>query len=172
METTIANYTGHGWQGSDTKHLYGKNLTSTIREKIKKAFPTCKFSITVQTYSGGQSVKIALMSAPFNPFNDFTEDMTERKMRAFPFLTREEAREQVMNNYNEIVNDGHHDVNNYYIKDDLLMTEKAKEVMTKVGGIAQGFNYDDSDGQIDYFDTNFYLHLSIGKLDKSFIQSK
>ena len=38
---------------------------------------------------------------------------------------------------------------------------EAEVVMKDVVAYCMSFNYDDSDGQIDYFDTNFYLHETI-----------
>lgn len=40
------------------------------------------------------------------------------------------------------------------IEDEDLITGKIRR-------IADAYNYDDSDGQSDYFDRNFYLHVSI-----------
>ena len=37
---------------------------------------------------------------------------------------------------------------------------------------ATAYNYDDSDSQTDYFDTNFYYSLAIGKWDKPFTIKK
>ena len=34
--------------------------------------------------------------------------------------------------------------------------------------LCNSFNYDDSDGQIDYFNCGFYDSMSIGKWDKKF----
>lgn len=36
------------------------------------------------------------------------------------------------------------------------------ELKTKVKEIANDYNYDDSDGQVDYFDTRFYLDVKMG----------
>lgn len=56
----------------------------------------------------------------------------------------------------------------YHMSEDERLTEKAKIMMQDVIDYAQSYNYDDSDGMIDYFDTNFYLHTNIGKWDKPF----
>ena len=42
---------------------------------------------------------------------------------------------------------------------------------TDITKFMNGYNYDDSDAMIDYFDTNFYMNLAIGKWDKPFIKS-
>lgn len=81
---------------------------------------------------------IALMSAPFEAFE------------------------------NGQIGTGYHQVNQYYIEKDSRLTIDAKQVLSVVLGICLAYNYDDSDGQIDYFDTNFYLHLAVGKWNKPF----
>jgi len=50
------------------------------------------------------------------------------------------------------------------------LTPKAWEVLKKVAQIAFSYNFDDSDGMIDYFHTKFYLFLTIGKWNKPFIE--
>ena len=42
--------------------------------------------------------------------------------------------------------------------------------MGEVHSLVNSYNYDDSDGMIDYFDTNFYMHLNVGKWDKPYKQ--
>jgi hypothetical protein len=63
----------------------------------------------------------------------------------------------------------HVSINHYRIKDEAI-TDEAKEVMSYVDELAQSYNFDDSDSMIDYFHTNFYLTLAIGKWDKPFVQ--
>ncbi len=53
-------------------------------------------------------------------------------------------------------------------KDDKRLTVYGAEVMTSVYEFANSFNYDDSDSMTDYFDTRFYLWLTVGKWDKPF----
>lgn len=59
-------------------------------------------------------------------------------------------------------------VNHYHIDSDTELTERTKEMMRTVIAYAQSYNYDDSDSMTDYFDTNFYLSVYVGKWDKPF----
>lgn len=59
-------------------------------------------------------------------------------------------------------------INHYYIERDDRLTEKARVMMQTVYEYLNSYNYDDSDSMTDYFDTNFYVHLAIGKWDKPF----
>lgn len=140
----MQNYTGFGWEGSNYNNdLSTKDIARIIRQKLKKHFPDCKFSVTSKYYAGGSSIHCSLMSAPFTVFTNEISDYTEK--------------------------DQYDQVNQYYIDDSKHYTKKAKEVLKKVYKLTQSFNYDDSDGQIDYFSTNFYFHLNIGKWDKPFV---
>jgi hypothetical protein len=98
----------------------------------------CKFSVTFESFAGGSSINVALMEAPFEAF------------------------------VKDVETKGYEQLNQYYLEKEKKLTPEAKEVMLKAYNISKSFNYDDSDSMIDYFDTNFYLHLEIGKWDKPF----
>lgn len=156
-------YTQGAWEGK----LYDSSLDITdiaerVRFFLKKQYPACKFSITTQRYSGGRSMDIRLMSAPFEVFKAPSIDALPRN----GFGTDEDK----MNAWKHTIEKGHHQVNNYYIAEDAYLTEEAKTLFQFMNACAQAYNYDDSDGMIDYFDTNFYYHLSVGKWDKPFIK--
>lgn len=156
------NYTQGAWEGKMyDPDLNIKEIAERIRFFGKKLFPECKFSITIKRYSGGQSMDLTLMSAPFEVFKKVDDDVAELKRR---YHTIEETKEI----WQGIIDRKHHQVNEYYIKDDYIMTEKAKEVMGFLIHAANSYNFDDSDAQIDYFHNNFYTHFSIGKWDKPF----
>ena len=60
------------------------------------------------------------------------------------------------------------DINHYHIGTDRTITERAREVMLNVCDFTMSYNYDNSDIMTDYFDTNFYLTLGIGRYDKPY----
>lgn len=62
------------------------------------------------------------------------------------------------------------DVSRFSIDADKNLTDRAKEVMKNVCDFVMSYNYDDSDPMTDYFDTNFYLTLTIGKYSKPYKQ--
>jgi len=181
MENTITqveprfNYTQHAWEGEKyrkNENLYGAELAKVIRQELKENLPNCKFSVTKKTYSGGQAINVHLMSANFNPFNELTEEVMEKIkencQRSFGQFW-ESRLEQSIENYKKTTTETMYEqINNYYVKDSFYLTDTAKEVFTKALNIINAYNFDDSDGQIDYFHTNFYLHMSIGKWDKPF----
>ena len=48
------------------------------------------------------------------------------------------------------------------------LTEEVYAVMSDVVAYCNSYNYDDSDSQTDYFDTNFYLHIYVGAYSKPY----
>ncbi len=180
-ETTTTprfNYTQGAWEGEkyrQNESLYGASLSKAIRLELKEKLPNCKFSVTKQTYSGGQSISVYLIEADFNPFNELTEEITEKIrencQRMFGQFW-EDRLEQSIENYKKTTTEKlYHSLNRFYLDDDFTLSPKGLDVMKKALSIVQSYNFDDSDGQIDYFHTNFYLDIAIGKWDKPFKQT-
>lgn len=159
------NYTGHGWEGHNYKmDMSLKEIATKLRERVKKEMPDIKWSITIEHYSMGQSLHISLMEAPFeaiicqrrrvfkNGQEEWEESQPEKQSAQLNHYTFREGYE-----HTEGCSNG------------TKLTRKAWNVLSLVSGYATSFNFDDSDSQIDYFHTNFYLHLNIGKWDKPFV---
>ena len=157
-------YTQNGWKGDkyDGK-LSLKEIAKIVRGILKKEFPLCKFSVRTEHYSMGQSLYLSLMSGPFDPF-----------VNVFPIkhLHPESwLRENQHNNLNSCRNNGYSQLNQYYLDDDHTLTSTSREILKKAYNTIKNYNYNDSDGMIDYFDTNFYVHLDVGKWDKPFVNT-
>lgn len=60
------------------------------------------------------------------------------------------------------------DINHYSIDKEKKITDRAREVMENVRAFIQSYNFDDSDPMTDYYNTNFYLNLSIGTYRKPY----
>ena len=159
------NYTGNGWEGHNyNADLNTKDITKLVRQKLKEEFPKCKFSISMQRAG---VIHISLMSAPFQAIiSDVRWNYSTREI------------------INEIPNkNGHCQLNEYRFNDeycDILdsrnngvnngcrLTKEAWDTMARAYKILSSYNFDDSNGGIDYFHTNFYIHIHIGKWNKPF----
>lgn len=53
------------------------------------------------------------------------------------------------------------DINQYHIDTEDMLTEDGKEIVRVANRVIRAFNYDDSNAQVDYFDTNFYYNLKV-----------
>ena len=154
-------YTSTGWVGANHDSNLGvKDIAKMTRDYLKKNYSDCKFSVV----KDHNSINVALMSAPFNPFA--TPDVS--------VVSGHDARyglDDFMKNWANSIAKGYHGVNHYYINDSRFLTDKAKVMFTSITKFMNGYNYDDSDAMTDYFDTNFYMNLAIGKWDKPFIKT-
>lgn len=155
-------YTSTGWVGANHDSNLGvKDIAKMTRDYLKTNYPDCKFSVTKEHTS---SINVALMSAPFSPFA--TPDVT--------VVSGHDARyglDDFMKGWANAIARGCHGVNHYYIDDSKYLTDKAKAMFKDITKFMNGYNYDDSDAMTDYFDTNFYMNLAIGKWDKPFIKT-
>lgn len=141
-------YTPNAWTGSNCpkdRFLPVKEVAGYIREYIKKdpELRACKWSVTTESYSGGQSLTVALMAAPFDVFS---EEWKEKH----PYY----------------VEHGYTQHGDY----EKAVTPEVFRVISKVKAFVQSYNYDDSEGMIDYFDRGFYDSYYVGKWDKPFVR--
>lgn len=143
-------YTPNAWVGSNCpkdRFLPVKEVAGYIREYIKKdpELRACKWSITTESYTGGQSLTVALMAGPFDVFSDYWKEK-------HPF--------DVEHGYTQ-----HGDL-------EKAVTPEAFRVISKVKAFAMSYNYNDSDGRIDYFDRGFYDNYEVGKWDKPYTKTE
>lgn len=143
-------YTQNGWKGENyDTYMNTKDIAKILRDAIKIMYPLCKFSVTFDSYSGGSSIAIALMEAPYNVFiND--EVITRNYMDGTTKIEK------------------HIQINNYYIQNETRITEQCKLMFDDINSLVKSYHFDDSDSMIDYFHTNFYYNLNIGKWNKDF----
>lgn len=124
-----------------------------IRNELKKELPQYKFSVVRDHHS---SVSISLMKGP--AFNDY----------------------EYFDRYNNVtktanLGDGeHHQINQYHLED--FYGKENAEILSKIDTISRTAPaknggkvwYNDSDIQTDYFDIAYYVHISVGKWNKSY----
>ena len=129
-----------------------KTIAKMVRKELKTSHPDAKFSVTIERYSGGQSLTVALMAASFEAIrnNSPHQQLNQYTIRR--------------DTYEDYLGNGSFD--NYK---PTKMTEAAWKLMKSVDEIADRDNWNNSDSMIDYFDVNYYLHLAIGKWNKDFM---
>lgn len=87
-------------------------------------------------------------------FHDTYWSMTEDEKRKAEQAT---AEQQAIWNYDRDTVD----INHYHIDKEDMLTEDGKEIVMVANQVIRAFNYDDSNSQVDYFDTNFYYDLKV-----------
>ena len=135
MTTSKMNfYTQNGWYGLnyDSK-LQTKDVASKVRSYAKKNFPEFKFSITSRWSMYTDSLYIVLKSGPCVPFIEGSRIAERGYMQTMSSVKGWETD----------------------------LTPELFEALDGVTSYASSFRYDDSDGMIDYFDTNFFLKIEV-----------
>ena len=119
-------------------------IAAEVRQQLKAEFPLCKFSVTIQRFSGGQSMNVALMQAPFKALvganhaqlNQYEFRGVEAKERGRGLwesgvgVHRDPACETIVNNGAQL-------------------TEQAWDTMVRADQIADSQNWDKSEIQSD-----------------------
>ena len=148
-------YTDNGWEGSRyNPNLRLRDIAPIIRAYVKDVYPTWRFSVVQEHYSGGCGLYVTLMEAPENIF-------IEDRIKASP--RREYSNEDVSILCRQLNASTNIQNWEWYYN---WMSDKAKAVLRDIEALVNSFRYDDSDARVDYFSTNFYLHLYIGKWNK------
>lgn len=127
-------YTQYGWAGERyDSHLTTKDIAQKVREYVKEQWPQWKFHVKRETYSGGATIYLHLAGGPC-PCPVISDDKYDLKWG----------------------------VNvSYRFTMSPLVTELANEVMLDAMMYLNSYRYDDSDGMIDYFSTNFYTDCKV-----------
>ena len=153
---------------------YNSNLTTTeiaklIREQLKKEFPNCKFSIRTEYFSCGSSITISLMKCPFKVVMDYEEIPEE----AFLIYNKEQIKYFYQKKYAQLSEhyfEYEYEPNKW--NNGVFLTKKGYELLKRVVEIVKQYQRVESDIQTDYYNTNFYFHLELGKWNIPFIQGE
>lgn len=157
---------------SDKRNLGLKEIAKRVRTQIKAEFPREKFSVTTEYYANGQSLHITLVASGRHIVRRFAEldGETITKYHDGGYRNNEDLRQMCNGSYFQLNSKIHGDYDPTVWCNGCFLSEEGHGLMLRVMEIVEQYNYDNSDSQTDYFDVNFYTHLSIGGFDKPFIQ--
>lgn len=149
-------YTAFGWEGSRyDSNLTLKEIAVIVRKYIKEQYPTYKFSVRTAYASMCQELHVDLKESPIEIYKYF-EDLTEEDLhnigkRLFTF-----DNDAFMNFLNSSSEEKEEIINASSSRWSRILNEATKAVVDDVDAFVKSYNYSDCDGQIDYFDVNFY----------------
>ncbi len=118
-----------------------KEIAADVRSRLKRAYPDCKISVTKEMTGYSGSITVSLVAAPFEVWGRGAD---KRDMR-----------------------DGYMSVNHFHLGSQPI-TKEAKAFFKDALTFLELYHYDTSKPEIDYYNTNFYMRLSIGKPGKGF----
>ena len=182
------SYTGGGWQGTkyDSK-LTTKEIAKTVQNELKKDFPDVKISRKTDY----NSIDINIMSSEKDLYTSSSDidrmsdkqvsdtirdsiggytrmdDWLEKNNRksANGTFTANDERDYLKEELETYRNRTGYRVSG----DEWYLSDYGKKVVGSLNKNLNSYNYDDSDGMVDYFDTNFYGGVQIGKWDKPYV---
>jgi len=131
-----------------------KVIAKEVKQKLQKQYPACTWSTRIERFSGGQSLRVTLLSAPFEAFSS-DKDSNGNDVRGYAQLNQY----QFITPNDDNVNNG------------APLTKEAWDCMTEAYKIASADNWNNSRPEEDYFDVNYWLHLEIGNWDKPFTKA-
>lgn len=172
------------WDGAKSgKHLYGAELSKAIREDLKKhGIKGC--TVSVSTYSMGQSITVKV-KCDDSDFISFEEYKAKRSLNDFnssywiatnesgsEVISRDEffclkdkeeqARILELNNRKEYEREKKANIcHGYHLDSYKAFTDKFMQKIKNINACILSYNYDDSNGMVDYFDTNFYYDIEL-----------
>lgn len=149
-------YTANGWKGE--RYEAGRSLkeiAQLVRAYIKEFFPDYRFSVRTHYASMCQELLIDMKEAPaaiFKTFEEMTEDdihdcirnATRNNEWKLNSWTKDEAKAELERIWS---------TRGTSYK---CLTDRTRATVKAVDEYVNSFNYDDSDGMVDYFDVNFY----------------
>jgi len=146
-------------------------IAKQIRTQLKEKMPGKKFSVTIERYSGGSSITVALMSSDIKIIKDFKDIETSTIEQ---FICRGYPSEGIKTTQSR----RDHQLSPYALRDDynitgwcngVFLTKEGHDMLREVVKVADQYNYDNSDSRTDYYDVNFHFSVHIGKWNKDFV---
>lgn len=125
-----------------------KRLRAEIRITVKAdKLPKCKYSVRISRFSGGQSLSVTVSDTPFPVHNRRYLEL-EHQIN-YGFHNRQE-------------------VNDLYAKKNVMQrwTQEAIDLIKTLEVMADQWNYDGSETQVDYFNVNYYKNVNYDAYDE------
>lgn len=177
-------YTQNGWAGD--RYEVGKSLKSIaalVRAYVKERYPDYRFSIRTHYASMCQELTVEMKKSPI-PIHKTADELTSDDiLKAARSLSDngiihtsdgfvfDEVRETLKGIYAKGYAEREGSNYHYSATSFMILNDATKAVLDDVDDYVNSYRYDDSDGMIDYFDTNFY-YFNCGSRDVEIVAPK
>lgn len=162
------------------RRLYGADLSAAIRQEFKAA-GLKGVSIRCSSYSCGQHLYITVKTSNSDfvnrdeyiaayrpsygmgwiPLGDHESIHVDEFFALDPNGDGENIRRAAAAYAYKIATTGSQQINHYHLDKYTEYTAAMLEKLRKINEIVAAYRYDDSNSQVDYFDTNFYYTISV-----------
>jgi len=159
---------------SEMRSLGTKGIAKRIRDELKAEFPGSKFSVRMESFSGGSSITVTLMKADRKIRMDFDSipkaSVHRYTHRDYSPYTEDSLRKLQVSDYHQLGESAFYHYQTYedYWNNGVFITYQGYIYLKRVCQIVEAYHRVDSDIQSDYYNTNFYFHLQLGKYDSPF----
>ena len=160
---------------SDLSSLGTKEIAKRVRTQLKTEFKGCKFSVRTEYFSGGSSITVGLMRADRKiklDFDKIPKDTLNRYLnRNYNPYTMDELRTIQGRKYHQLGENAFYHYQKYddHWNNGAFLTYQGYMFLKRVCQIVEAYHYVDSDIMTDYYNTNFYFHLQLGRYDRPFM---
>ena len=147
-----------------------KEIAKQIRQDLK-TFKGFKFSVRMESYSGGSSIDVDIMESPIRMIrnmSEISEDNSPCMTGRYSMKDIEKMQGEKYHQLNNIELGKNHDYDKRQWNNGVFLTEAGHNQLQKIVGIVRKYHRDNSDISIDYFECNFYFSLNLGKCDVAF----
>lgn len=149
-------YTANGWEGSN--HNWDRSLKEVakiVRTYVKEKYPTYKFSVRTSYASMCQELLVELKESPipiYKSFEELTYDDFE-KIASRLYYWDTDKKINFLNSSDEEKRKAIEESTNRFR---FILNDVTTAVADDVDAFVKSYNYEDCDGQIDYFHVDFY----------------
>lgn len=162
-----------------------KQIRKALQEVLAPELSKSDVKVRKESYSMGRTIHITLRldKNKYAPTRDEYKQMIidNVKRRKYTWIRTEDGKDIFHEAYNNMTEDEKRkveqataeqyavwnydrdttDINQYHIDSEEMLTEDGKKIVGVANQVIKAFNYDDSNAQVDYFDTNFYYNLKV-----------
>lgn len=170
VEKMEHSYTSYGWKGVNSNKGYSmKEIAKIIKQELQKKYSDCTFSVVKGGNAYCDTLDVCLMTSKRNPFQDYEVAVKDENFERYNIWGKSETEQEQAKRYlKESLAGGYIQVNEFDIERSYKLSSFGKELFTYAKNLCDSFNFDDSDGMIDYFHRGFYDSFHIGKWNKKF----
>jgi len=176
------SYTGGGWQGTNyDSSLSTKDIAKKLNDFSKQKYPDVKISrktdynsIDMNIMSSEKDLFVSNSDIDKMEYSDFDRLGTTLGFESWAEKNTATYKENKTYNINDLRRYAKEEMNNVrntnhrVTGDEWYLSKYGKEVVSDLNKQMNSYDYDDSDGMVDYFDSNFYGTINIGKWDKPY----
>lgn len=162
-----------------------KQIRQALQEVLAPELSKSDVKVRKESYSMGRTIHITLRldKSKYAPTRDEYKQMIvdNVKRRKYTWIRTEDGKDIFHEAYNNMTEDEKRkveqataeqyavwnydrdttDINQYHIDNEEMLNDEGKEIVRVANQVIKAFNYDDSNAQVDYFDTNFYYNLKV-----------